>query len=168
MLSSSTIMPVDISRRNLHNTPAAFNQAKDDIKNSPKLDELFQKILYLDMVEIHLLTELINEKLGVKISDAEKARIAKGGSGGGAKSDEAPKEEVKEEQTAFDLKLTGFDAKAKIKVIKEVRAITGLGLKEAKELVEGVPSAIKKGIKKEEAEELKTKLEAVGAQLEIS
>lgn len=119
------------------------------------------------MVEIHLLTELINEKLGIKISDAEKARMAQGG-GGSSKSDDAPKEEVKEEQTAFDLKLTGFDAKAKIKVIKEVRAITGLGLKEAKELVEGVPSTIKKGIKKEEAEELKVKLEEVGAQLEIS
>ena len=95
--------------------------------------------------------------------------MARGG-GGGAKSsddDDAPKEEVKE-QTAFDLKLTGFDDKAKIKVIKEVRAITGLGLKEAKDLVEGVPSAVKKQIKKEEAEELKAKLEAVGAQVEIS
>jgi large subunit ribosomal protein L7/L12 len=133
------------------------------------VEELFQKIIYLDMVEIHLLTELINEKLGIKISDAEKERMARGG-GGGAKSsddDDAPKEEVKE-QTAFDLKLTGFDDKAKIKVIKEVRAITGLGLKEAKELVEGVPSAVKKQIKKEEAEELKAKLEAVGAQVEIS
>ena len=93
--------------------------------------------------------------------------MAQGGGGGGSKKEEA-KEEVKEEQTAFDLKLTGFDAKAKIKVIKEVRAITGLGLKEAKEMVEGVPSAVKKGIKKEEAEELKAKLEAIGAQVEIS
>jgi large subunit ribosomal protein L7/L12 len=148
-------------------TDATPPPSSDGTKLSPKLEELFQKIIYLDMVEIHLLTELINEKLGIKISDAEKARMAQGG-GGSSKSDDAPKEEVKEEQTAFDLKLTGFDAKAKIKVIKEVRAITGLGLKEAKELVEGVPSTIKKGIKKEEAEELKVKLEEVGAQLEIS
>jgi large subunit ribosomal protein L7/L12 len=161
-------MTIDSPRRNYHQTPIGFNNIKDELKHSPKLEELFQKILYLDMVEIHLLTELINEKLGVTISDAEKERIARGNTGGGgAKSDEA-KEEVKEEQTAFDLKLTGFDAKAKIKVIKEVRAITGLGLKEAKEMVEGVPSAIKKGIKKEEAEELKAKLEEVGAQIEIS
>lgn len=168
MMPSSAITPVDTSLRNFHSTSIGLNQAKEDLKHSPKLEELFQKILYLDMVEIHLLTELINEKLGVKISDAEKERIARGGAGGGAKSSDAPKEEAKEEQTAFDLKLTGFDAKAKIKVIKEVRAITGLGLKEAKELVEGVPSAVKKGIKKEEAEELKTKLEAVGATIEIS
>jgi large subunit ribosomal protein L7/L12 len=168
MRPTSSFMATDPPRRNYHQTTIIFNQAKDELKHSPKLEELFQKIIYLDMVEIHLLTELINEKLGVKISDAEKERIARGDTGeGGAKSDEA-KEEVKEEQTAFDLKLTGFDAKAKIKVIKEVRAITGLGLKEAKELVEGVPSAIKKGIKKEEAEELKAKLEEVGAQIEIS
>ena len=68
----------------------------------------------------------------------------------------------------FDLKLTGFDAAAKIKVIKEIRAITSLGLKEAKELVETVPSVVKKGIKKEEAEELKAKLEALGATVDIS
>ena len=65
------------------------------------------------------------------------------------------------------MKLTGFDAKAKIKVIKEVRAIAGLGLKEAKELVEGAPKIIKKDLKPEEAEELKKKLEEVGATIEI-
>lgn len=98
--------------------------------------------------------------------------MARGGGGGKRASDDddddASKQEVKQEQTAFDLKLTGFDEKAKIKVIKEVRAITALGLKEAKELVEGVPSTVKKQIKKEEAEELKAKLEAVGAKVEIS
>ena len=67
----------------------------------------------------------------------------------------------------FDLKLVGFDAKAKIKVIKEVRAIAGLGLKEAKELVEGAPKVVKKDIKKEEAEELQKKLEEVGATIEV-
>ena len=65
------------------------------------------------------------------------------------------------------LRLEAFDAKSKIKVIKEVRAITGLGLKEAKELVEGAPKVIQKGIKKEEAEKLKAVLEAVGATVEI-
>eukprot|EP00578_Thalassiosira_sp_NH16_P006109 CAMPEP_0181117486 /NCGR_PEP_ID=MMETSP1071-20121207/22550_1 /TAXON_ID=35127 /ORGANISM="Thalassiosira sp., Strain NH16" /LENGTH=107 /DNA_ID=CAMNT_0023201881 /DNA_START=304 /DNA_END=627 /DNA_ORIENTATION=+ len=74
---------------------------------------------------------------------------------------------VVEEKTIFDLKLTGFDAKSKIKVIKEVRAITSLGLKEAKELVEGAPTNVKKDIQKEEAEELKAKLEKVGATIEI-
>lgn len=166
----------DTSRRSFHGTSSKLNDApapppaNTGKELSPKLEELFQKIIYLDMVEIHLLTELINEKLGITISDAEKERMARGGGGrgggGGAKED--VKEEVKEEQTAFDVKLTGFDAKAKIKVIKEVRTITGLGLKEAKDMVEGVPSAIKKGIKKEEAEELMEKLKAVGAEVEIS
>ena len=138
---------------------------------SPKVEALFQKIIWLDMVEVHLLAELINEKMGITISDAERERIARGGSGGGGAkkgaSDDAPAEVV-EEKTVFDLKLTAFDAKSKIKVIKEVRAITSLGLKEAKELVEGVPATIKKDIKKEEAEELKTKLEGLGATIEIA
>lgn len=135
---------------------------------SPKVEELFQKIIWLDMIEVHLLAELINEKLGLKISEAEMERMARGGGGKKASDDggDAP-EEVKEEKTAFDLKLTGFDAKAKIKVIKEIRGITSLGLKEAKELVEGAPTTVKKQIKMEEAEELKKKLEEVGATVEI-
>ena len=70
-------------------------------------------------------------------------------------------------QTLFDLKLLSFDAKSKIKVIKEVRTITGLGLKEAKELVEGAPKTVKKDIKKEEAEELAEKIKAVGGECEV-
>ncbi|GMI08685.1 hypothetical protein TrRE_jg3243 [Triparma retinervis] len=77
------------------------------------------------------------------------------------------REEVKEEKTLFDLKLLSFDAKSKIKVIKEVRTITGLGLKEAKELVEGAPKTVKKDIKKEEAEELAEKIKAVGGECEV-
>ena len=97
--------------------------------------------------------------------------MARGGGGGGKKKaagDGAKEEEAAaEEKTAFDLKLTGFDAKSKIKIIKEVRGMTSLGLKEAKELVEGAPATVKKDIKKEEAEELKGKLEALGATVEI-
>ncbi|GMF26291.1 unnamed protein product [Phytophthora fragariaefolia] len=88
--------------------------------------------------------------------------------GGGAAGGAAPAaEEAKEEKTAFNVKLASFDAKSKIKVIKEVRAITGLGLKEAKELVEGAPSTLKKDVKKEEADELVEKLKAVGAVVEL-
>jgi large subunit ribosomal protein L7/L12 len=131
---------------------------------SPKVEAIFQKILYLDMVELHLVTELINEKLGITMSAAARARMAAGGNGGaGGGANAAEKEEVKEEKTIFDLRLEGFDPKTKIKVIKEVRVITGLGLKDAKELVEGAPKVLKKDIKKEEAEELKKKLEALGA-----
>jgi len=71
-----------------------------------------------------------------------------------------------EEKTEFDVVLTSFGAE-KIQVIKEIRAITGLGLKEAKDLVEGVPKPVKEGIAKTEADEIKKKLEAVGATVEI-
>jgi large subunit ribosomal protein L7/L12 len=83
-----------------------------------------------------------------------------GGEGGGkgnADIDDVPAKPIVE-KTTLDVKLIGFDAKNKIKVIKEVRSLTNLGLKEAKELVEGVPASLKKNIKKEEAEELKALL----------
>lgn len=101
---------------------------------------------------------------------------AMGGGGGGAPAAqggaEAPAaEEVKEveaEKTHFDIELTKFDASAKIKIIKEVRAMFGLGLKEAKEMVEGAPVWIKKEVKKEEAEELAEKLKALGAEIRLA
>jgi len=119
------------------------------------------------MVEVHLLAELINEKMGITISDAERGRMARGAGGRRKDAEEQVPEEIVEEKTIFDLKLTSFDAKGKIKVIKEVRAMTTLGLKEAKELVEGAPATVKKDIQREEAEELKVKLEALGATVEI-
>ncbi|KAL3826452.1 hypothetical protein ACHAXA_011261 [Cyclostephanos tholiformis] len=137
---------------------------------SPKVEALFQRIIWLDMVEVHLLAELINEKMGITISDAERERMARGGGGGrgkrNAEMDDITVEAVVE-KTMFDVKLIGFDAKNKIKVIKEVRSMTNLGLKEAKELVEGVPATLRKNIKREEAEELKVLLEGLGAQVEI-
>lgn len=79
----------------------------------------------------------------------------------------APAEEAAEEKTSFDVILSAFDSSSKIKVIKEVRAVTSLGLKEAKELVEGSPKPLKEGLTKEEAEEIKQKVEAVGGTVEI-
>lgn len=147
--------------------PSAFHSSPTTLNASPKVDQVFDKILQLDFVEVHLLTELVNEKLGIKpLTAAQRAALS--GGGGGAAASGAATAEKEEEKTAFDLKLTGFDAKGKIKVIKEIRAITGLGLKEAKEMVEGAPKTIKKDIKMEECEELKAKLEAVGATVEIS
>ena len=72
-----------------------------------------------------------------------------------------------EEKTEFDVVLAGFDAAAKIKVIKAVREITGLGLKEAKDMVEGAPKTVKEGASKEDAEEIKKKLEEAGAEVEL-
>ena len=100
--------------------------------------------------------------------------LAPGVAGAGGADGDEDDEEVgggggaTEAQTAFDVKLVGFDAKAKIKIIKEARSIVpGLGLKEAKELVESAPVAIQKGLSKENAEEIKAKLEALGAEIEI-
>lgn len=134
------------------------------IELSPEAEKILQKILQLDVMQLSLLQALVSEKVGVFISDADLApkKKKKKGSDDGAE-EAAPVEE----KTAFDLKLTGFDAKSKIKVIKEVRSITGLGLKEAKEMVEGSPKVLMKDIKKEEAEELKAKIEAVGGTVEI-
>lgn len=86
------------------------------------------------------------------------------GSGKGGGATKAAVED-KAKKTAFDLKLEGFDAAAKIKVIKEVRAFTDLGLKEAKDLVEKAPTLLKKGVTKEEAEKIVAKLKEVGAKV---
>lgn len=117
--------------------------------------------------EVNILGAMVLQILGRTIFPGEfgtpgGAAIAPDGAAGGG----APEETV-EEKTSFDVKLLGFDAKSKIKVIKEVRAIAGLGLKEAKEMVESAPKVIQKDLKQDAAEELKEKLEALGAQIEI-
>jgi len=141
-----------------------FDDGSGKIMASPELHDLSDRILKLSFLEIYQLTLLMNEHF-----DFDDDNLAMGGmdGGGGGSGGEAKEEEVVEEKTAFDLKLTGFDSKSKIKVIKEVRAIAELGLKEAKELVEGAPKVVKKGIKQEDAEKLKEKLESIGATVEI-
>ena len=124
---------------------------------APHLHDLADEIVGMSMLEVKELVDRVADHFGIEEGEDEDF----------AEAGPAAEEEVVEAKTAFDLKLTGFDAKSKIKVIKEVRAITGLGLKEAKEAVEGAPKTLKKDIKMEEAEELKAKLEAVGATVEI-
>ena len=87
--------------------------------------------------------------------------------GGAAAPAEAVKEEAPKEKTHYDVELESFDAATKVKLIKEVRGILGLGLKEAKDLVDGAPSSIKEGASKEEAEEAKKSLEEAGASVEL-
>eukprot|EP00547_Thalassionema_nitzschioides_P006106 CAMPEP_0194210730 /NCGR_PEP_ID=MMETSP0156-20130528/9046_1 /TAXON_ID=33649 /ORGANISM="Thalassionema nitzschioides, Strain L26-B" /LENGTH=160 /DNA_ID=CAMNT_0038938111 /DNA_START=205 /DNA_END=687 /DNA_ORIENTATION=- len=139
---------------------------------SPKVEELYFKLIELEKEELKLLSKITLAEIGIDIEEEERKRAemleqfkAAGGTIAGGGDASVEEEEVK---TAFDLKLIGFDAKSKIKVIKEVRAIAGLGLKEAKELVEGAPKVIKKGLKLEEAEELKAKLVELGAEIEVS
>jgi len=122
---------------------------------SDKINALIEEIKVLTVIELSDLVHELEEVFGV--SAAAMAAPAGGGAAAAA--------EV-EEQTEFDVIMTSFGAE-KVKVIKEVRAITGLGLAEAKALVEGVPAKIKEGVNKEEANELKDKLAAAGAVVEI-
>mmetsp|Transcript_751 Transcript_751/g.1246 ORF Transcript_751/g.1246 Transcript_751/m.1246 type:complete len:329 (-) Transcript_751:138-1124(-) len=135
---------------------------EDKVSAPPHLHDLADQIVRLNMLEVKELVDRIGDHFGFTDDEDDYMDAAGGGDGEGAAVEEA-----KVEKTVFDLKLTGFDAKAKIKVIKEIRGLTSLGLKEAKELVEGAPTTVKKDIKMEEAEEIKAKLEAVGATVEI-
>jgi len=136
---------------------------KEDASEGVK--ELCEQILNLDIVEMNQLLFRLQSRLG--ISDQMLAGVGSGGGGGGgAGGDAAPVEEVKVKDS-FDVKLTAFDPKAKIKIIKEVRAISGLGLKEAKELVEKAPTVVKDGLSKEEAEKLAAVLTELGGSVEL-
>ena len=127
-----------------------------------KLNKIFERMMWLDVIEITMLNHEIRKRLGLNF----RSSWSPGSSGGDATSEAKPA--VVEVKTSFDLKLIGFDPNAKIKVIKEIRAISGLGLKEAKELVEGAPKVIQKGLKEDVANELKAKLEEIGAVIEVS
>jgi large subunit ribosomal protein L7/L12 len=122
-------------------------------------DQVVDFIANMSVLEMSELVKEMEEKFGVSAAAAAAAVAAPAAGGGGT-------EAAAEEKTEFDVILTSFGEK-KINVIKEVRSITGLGLKEAKEAVESAPKAIKEGVSKEEAEEVKKKLEEAGASAEI-
>ena len=122
------------------------------------IEKIAEELSTLTVLEAAELATLLEEKWGVSAAAAPAAMaMPAGGGDAGAAA---------EEQTEFDVVLTAVGA-SKINVIKEVRAITGLGLKEAKDLVEGAPKAVKEGVAKEEAEEIKGKLEEAGASVEV-
>ena len=120
------------------------------------LNALFDQLSELTVLEAAELSKMLEEKWGVSAAAAVAAAPAAGGAA-------AP---AAEEKTEFDVILTG-DGGKKINVIKEVRAITGLGLTEAKALVEGAPKPVKEGIAKDEAEKIKKQLEEAGATVEL-
>lgn len=119
-------------------------------------DDVIEFLSSMSVLELSELIKELEEKFGVSAAAPAAVAVA------GAAATDAPAEE----QTEFDVILASV-GDAKIKVIKEVRAITSLGLKEAKGLVESAPTPLKEGITKEEAEEIKTAIEAVGAKVEI-
>ncbi len=123
------------------------------------LEKIVDDLSALTVLEAAELSKLLEEKWGVSAAAPVAVAAAVPGAGGAGG-------EAEEEKTEFDVVLAGAGDK-KINVIKEVRGITGLGLKEAKELVESAPKAVKEGVSKEEAEEIKGKLEGAGASVEV-
>jgi len=119
-------------------------------------DEILESIANMTVMDVVELISAMEEKFGVSAAAAVAAAPAAGGGEAAAA----------EEQTEFDVVMTSFGSN-KVAVIKAVRALTGLGLKEAKEAVEGAPTTLKEGVSKEEAEEVKKQLEEAGAAVEI-
>ena len=120
---------------------------------SEKITAMIEEIKALTVLELSELVHALEEEFGVSAAAMAAPAAAA-----------AP---AAEEKTEFDVILAGFDAAAKIKVIKVVRELTGLGLGEAKAFVEGAPKTVKEAVSKDEAEELKKKLEEVGAKVEL-
>ncbi|MBP3448454.1 MAG: 50S ribosomal protein L7/L12 [Clostridia bacterium] len=120
------------------------------------MTKLIEEVKELTVLELSDLVSALEEEFGVSAA-AGAVVVAAGAAAGGAAA---------EEKTEFDVVMTSFGEK-KLDVIKVVREITGLGLKEAKDMVEGVPSKVKEGASKEDAEEIKAKLEGAGATVEL-
>ncbi len=124
---------------------------------SDNIEQVVEIVEKMSLLEVAELVKALEDKFGVSAAAPVAVAAAGGGAGDGAAA---------AEQTEFDAVLTAA-GDAKIKVIKEVRAITALGLKEAKGLVESAPTPIKEGVSKDEANEIKEKIEAVGGSVEI-
>jgi len=122
-------------------------------------EEILEAIASMTVLEVSELVKMMEEKFGV--SAAAPVAVAVAGGGGGAAAPAA------EEKTEFNVILKAFDEAKKIAVIKEVRAVTGLGLKEAKDLVEGAPKPLKEGVSKDEAGKIKDQITAAGGTVEI-
>ena len=129
---------------------------------SPDITELGDRIVALTVAKAVELGDYLEKKHNIKPAAAGVAMVAGPAGGGGAAVAEKPAE-----KTEFTVQLDGFDAAKKINVIKVVREITGLGLKEAKDLVEGSPKPIKENVSKDEANKLKQKLEEGGAKVSL-
>ena len=134
-------------------------QTKEQKKWSAEVKKLGDKIVGLTLMQAKELGDYLKEEYGIEPAAAGAVMLA------GPAAQE--KGEEKEEKTTFDVVLKEFGDK-KIQVIKEVRALTGLGLKEAKDLVEGVPKPVKQGVSKEDAEAAKKQLEAAGGLVELA
>ena len=142
-------------------TAVEKEEKKESVALSSKLEDVVKTIEKLTALELSELVKGLEDKFGIQAAAPMAMGAMMPGAGAAAGGEAAA-----EEKTSFDVILAEVGGN-KISVIKEVRAATSLGLKEAKDLVEGAPKPVKEGATKEEAEELKTKLEAVGAKVEL-
>jgi large subunit ribosomal protein L7/L12 len=133
-------------------------EVKEEVKLEGKMAEFVDWVETISVLELSQLVKALEDRLGV--TAAAPAAVAVAAPAGGGEEGGAA------EQTEFEVVLTAAGGQ-KIQVIKELRALTGLGLKEAKELVDGAPTSVKAGISKEDAESIKEKLEGVGATVEL-
>jgi len=124
-------------------------------------EDVIQFIENMTLLELSDFIKVLEEKFGVQAAMPMMAAAAPGAAPAAAAAEPA------EEKTEFNVILAGYEADKKIQVIKVVRAITNLGLKEAKDLVEGVPKPVKEGVNKQEAESIKKQLEEVSAQVKV-
>ncbi|KAK8797274.1 hypothetical protein WA158_004482 [Blastocystis sp. Blastoise] len=157
---------VDDGKGNKVTIQTKAEDAAGNIPITPELKKLADTILGLNWVDTSLLFDYLMKKTGFNADFASMPMAAAPAANGGANAT-PKKEEKKVEKTNFTIKLVKFNAADKIKVIKEVRGITGLGLKESKALVEGAPSNVKENVPKDEANAMVEKLKAVGATIEL-
>lgn len=147
--------------------PATFDPTEHRSPPSERVFRLIDEVSGLTLAEAAELGAILMRKMGMK--EPPTVGVLKPGAAGLAgmavKSSAAAKEEKKPEKTVFEIKLESYEASAKIKIIKEVRGFTDLGLKEAKDLVEKTPSVLKRGLSKEEGEQIIEKLKALGAKV---
>lgn len=134
-------------------------ETNNEIKLTPGMETVVEQVENMTVLELSNLVKVLEEKFGVSAAAPVAVAAAPGGGSEGGEAAAA-------EKTSFDVILTSFGS-GKIGVIKEVRGLTGLGLKEAKELVDGVPSPLKEGVSKEEAEKIKAAMEGAGAAVEV-
>ncbi|CAN1814000.1 54S ribosomal protein L12, mitochondrial [Linum perenne] len=165
ILDPTPAFPLQSTRFTGRHIASAAAAAEQSAPPSERVNGIVDEISGLTLLEISDLTEVLRNKLDIKEMPVMAMMMPGAGRGGAAAA--AGKAEEKVEKTAFDLKLEAYDAASKIKVIKEVRAFTDLGLKEAKELVEKAPTLLKKGVTKEEAEKIIAKLKDVGAKVSM-
>ena len=160
-------MEIDQRRLPTDYDPATFDPTEHRSPPSERVFRLIDEVAGLTLAEAAELGGIMMRKMGMK--EPPTVGVLKPGAAGlagmGVKAPIASKEEMKPEKTVFELKLEPYEAASKIKIIKEVRGFTDLGLKEAKDLVEKSPSVLKKGVSKEEGEQIIEKLKALGAKV---